>query len=393
MSEAAAPVSCEALIVGGGPGGSTCAWALAAAGIDVVVMDKRTFPRDKVCAGWITPAVVEALRLDVDEYRRGRVFQPITGFRTGLLGARELETDYSEAVSYGIRRFEFDDYLLQRCGARLELGEPLRTLERDGADWVVNGRIRARMLVGAGGHFCPVARYLGAKLGSSEVVVAAQEVEFLLSPAEAVHCSAVGERPELYFCSDLKGYGWCFRKGDYLNIGIGREDNRRLSEHLAAFCEFLKNRGTIAFDPPRRFNGHAYLLYGHAPRAVAGGGVLLIGDAAGLAYTQSGEGIRPAVESALLAAQTILDASGEYSLDQIRAYGEKLVVRFGPRERRGVSEYLPGALKTAAARVLMARPWFTRRVVLDGWFLHRGEASLSQTTLLRERAARVASAA
>ena len=58
--------ACEVLIVGGGPAGSACAWALRNRGCDVVVMDKATFPRDKVCAGWITPAVlderIEALR-------------------------------------------------------------------------------------------------------------------------------------------------------------------------------------------------------------------------------------------------------------------------------------------------------------------------------------------
>jgi len=393
MSDAIAPLSCEVLVVGGGPGGSACAWALARAGIDVLVMDKRNFPRDKVCAGWITPAVVASLELDVDDYRRGRVFQPITGFRTGLLGGAIVDTDYAHPVSYGIRRFEFDEYLLRRCGARLALGESLRTLARDDRGWIVNGRIRARMLVGAGGHFCPVARHMGANLGSSESVVAAQEVEFLLTPAQASVCPAVGERPELYFCADLKGYGWCFRKGDYLNIGLGREDNHRLSDHLAAFCDFLKRRGTIACDPPSRFSGHAYLLYAHAPREVAGAGVLLIGDAAGLAYTQSGEGIRPAVESALMAAEVIVVAGGQYTIERLAPYRGKLMQRFGPRASRGLAEYLPSAMKGALARVLMASPWFTRRVVLDGWFLHVGEGPLPPPQLQAGNMRRIASAA
>ena len=61
--------SCDVLIVGGGPAGSTCAWQLRQAGLDVLVMDKQTFPRDKVCAGWITPAVVESLELDLRRLR------------------------------------------------------------------------------------------------------------------------------------------------------------------------------------------------------------------------------------------------------------------------------------------------------------------------------------
>jgi flavin-dependent dehydrogenase len=393
MSDAAPDIFCEVLIVGGGPGGSTCAWALARAGVDVVVMDKRAFPRDKVCAGWITPAVVESLELDAEAYRRGRVFQPITGFRTGLLGGLEVDTDYPDTVSYGIRRFEFDDYLLRRSGARLVLGETLRTLERTGEGWLVNGCIRARMLVGAGGHFCPVARHLGADLGSSESIVAAQEVEFAMTPEQARRCTALGERPELYFCADLKGYGWCFRKGPYLNIGLGREDNHRLGDHLGAFLEFLRQRGTVDFDLPSRFNGHAYLLYDHAPREVVADAALLIGDAAGLAYTQSGEGIRPAVESALMAAETILSAVGTYPAERLAPYRERLTARFGPRQSRSLSEHLPSGLKRAMARTLMASRWFTRRVVLDGWFLHSGVAPLALAADHSAQSPRIASAA
>src|SRR5216110_3466813 len=99
--------TCDALIVGGGPAGSTCAWKLRQAGLDVVVADSALFPREKVCAGWITPQVVAGLSLDTSEYRQGRTFQPITGFRVGLIGGRdEVETAYDHPVSFGIRRCE-----------------------------------------------------------------------------------------------------------------------------------------------------------------------------------------------------------------------------------------------------------------------------------------------
>src|SRR5689334_18636957 len=120
---------CDVLIVGGGPAGSTCAWGLRRAGVDVTVMDKRQFPRGKTCAGWITPAVVRTLELDAQDYRAGgRVMQPITGFRTGMIGGRVVETHYPRPVSFGIRRCEFDEYLLRRCGARLRLGEAIDTV-------------------------------------------------------------------------------------------------------------------------------------------------------------------------------------------------------------------------------------------------------------------------
>src|SRR3990172_8871 len=107
--------ACDVLIVGGGPGGSSCAWTLRAAGLDVVVADAAVFPRDKVCAGWITPQVIAELALDTDTYRQGRTFQPITAFGVGVIGtASEVATTYGRAVSFAIRRCEFDQYLLQR---------------------------------------------------------------------------------------------------------------------------------------------------------------------------------------------------------------------------------------------------------------------------------------
>ena len=124
-----------------------------------------------------------------------------------------------------------------------------------------------------------------------------------------------------------------------------------------------------------------------------GEGALVIGDAAGLAYSQSGEGIRPAVESALMAAETIVGAASVYRLEQLTSYRDRLTARFGPRHSRSVSEYLPGGLKSAMARVLMANSWFTRRVVLDGWFLHAGVAPLAFAADVAEDATRIASAA
>src|SRR5262245_29014142 len=176
--------SCDVLIIGGGPAGSSCARELVRQGREVVVLDKATFPRDKICAGWITPAVVDELEIDLVDYAKGRVLQPITAFRTGLVGGPTVETRYRRTVSYGIRRCEFDHYLLARSGARLRLGEPLDHLRRDGDWWIVNDAIRSRLLVGAGGHFCPVARLLGEKAsnGDDEQVVLAQEIEFEMSP-------------------------------------------------------------------------------------------------------------------------------------------------------------------------------------------------------------------
>jgi geranylgeranyl reductase family protein len=366
--------SCDALIVGGGPAGSSCAWQLRRHGLDVIVMDKASFPRDKVCAGWITPAVIEALQLGSVAYARQHVLQPITAFRTGLIDGGELETHYPSTVSYGIRRCELDDYLLQRSGARLHLGRPLESLQRDGKQWIVNDAISTPLVIGAGGHFCPVARFMGAKLGADEPAISAKEIEFKMDNLQRYECQVRGDTPELYFCRDLKGYGWCFRKGDHLNIGLGREDNHLLTEQLKNFCDFLKQRGRIPQHIPDHFHGHAYLLYGHSVRRQLDDGMLLVGDAAGLAYPQSGEGIRPAVESGLMAATTIIEAKGNYSRQQLQPYAHRLVARFGDAASSGSTGST--FLRNLLAGKLLESKWFTRHVVLDRWFLHTHQAAL-----------------
>jgi flavin-dependent dehydrogenase len=370
--------ACDALIVGGGPAGSACAWALSRAGLDAAILDKSIFPRDKVCGGWITPQVIDALELDIFDYSRARTLQLITGFKTGCMGNRETETDYARPVSYGIRRVEFDDYLLRRSGARLFAGESVRTIERNGSSWLINGHIRAGVLVGAGGHFCPVARHTNPGLRDA-VVVAAQEIEFEMTPSQQKLCSIRGEIPELYFCRDLRGYGWCFRKGNYLNVGLGRLDQHKLGAHVAAFVGFLRQTRKVAFDLPSKLLGHAYLLYGRANRKVTADGVLLIGDAAGMAYAQSGEGIRPAIESGLLAAQVLAEADGKYTADRLSLYGDRLAERFGNQQEWSsqIGSKLPPRVMSSIGRLLLATPWFSRRVVVEKWFLHSNDPALT----------------
>jgi flavin-dependent dehydrogenase len=357
----------DVLIVGGGPAGSACAAALVAAGCDVLVVDRHAFPRDKPCAGWITPEVVLRLGLDLDAYGRSHTLQPISRFRVGRIGGRAVDVDYGRPVSYGIRRCEFDAELLRRAGARTRVGEPVAEIRRDGRSWVLNGRLAAPVLVGAGGHFCPVARHLDPS-GRDEPVVA-QEVEFRLEEPALEGCRVEPERPELYFSPDLLGYGWCFRKGDYLNVGLGRRDRRGLPQHVDAFLRWLVATGRVSASPRAGWRGHAYLVREATSRRLAADGALLVGDAAGLAAAASGEGILPAIVSGQLAAAAILEAGGAVDGARLaRLYEQRLADELGrpPRPRRP-----PGAFTAAAGAVLLSAPWFARHVVLDRWFLHR----------------------
>jgi len=340
-----------------------------------MVIDGQTFPRDKVCAGWITPPVVDLLDFDADAYRNGgRVMQPITSFRTGLIGGGSTVIDYGEAVSHAIRRFEFDHYLLAGSGVRLRLGEPVKKIERQTGGWLVNGTIRTPLIVGAGGHSCPVARLLGANPGRGEAAVVAQEVEFELDAARQQECRVSGAMAELYFCRDLAGYGWCVRKGNHLNIGLGRQPGYGVASHVEGFVRWLQQEKRIPTRKiPAKMHGHAYLLYDAPGRTLIDDGVLLIGDAAGLACHESGEGIRAAVESGLLAASVILDAGGDYRRSQIEDYPRQLEACLGRRSRsverrRKVPEWISSSL--------LGMPWFARHMLLDRWFLRRHQKPL-----------------
>ncbi|NNE09848.1 MAG: NAD(P)/FAD-dependent oxidoreductase [Gemmatimonadetes bacterium] len=371
--------TCEVLIVGGGPGGSSCAAYLADHGIDVLIVDRARFPRTKLCAGWVTPAVFHALGIDPDHYSERHTLQPIHGFRIAIMGRRPRQVDYGHPVSYGIVRSEFDTDLLERSGARVRSGEPVQSIERARSGWVVNGTIHANVIVGAGGHFCPVARALGAKPGRGEHAVYARENEYSMNEEEARACELQGTIPELHFSPDLKGYGWCFRKDRYLNYGLGHEVSANLPRRTTAFFERYRASGRIPDTIPARFHGHAYLLYGSGERPFVSDRALLVGDAAGLAYPQSGEGIRTAVESGLLAGRAIAAARGRgdgnsYSAERLAPYATELRRRFGaPHGANYWLKRLPQSLLPGIAGKLLTTPWFAREILIGRWFLARHE--------------------
>ena len=358
----------DVAIVGGGPAGSSCAWALRRAGARVVVLDAARFPRQKVCAGWVTPRVFRALELDPEEYRAtGLVLQDVRAFRTGVIGGRHaVATQYDTVVSYAIRRVEFDDYLLRRSAVSVLDNTRVAAIRRERGEWIVNDRVAARTLVGAGGHFCPVARLLNPPAGDRDIVVA-RELE---APLEGDACEVDGLRPELFFCRDLDGYGWCVRKHGYVNIGFGRRGSREFQRHVAGFADWLR---TFVKLPShvidwRTWKGHAYRLR-RPGRLVLSDGALLVGDAAGLAWPESGEGIAPAVESGIAAARLIAADGSDRAADAQRAYDEITTASVA-----GWNVPMPPAVGRALLRVP-----YVARLALDRWFL-RTAAQSSELT-------------
>jgi flavin-dependent dehydrogenase len=233
------------------------------------------------------------------------------------------------------------------------------------------------MLVGAGGHFCPVARLLhppGHSAADEGAVVAAQEIELPLGPGDA--CPVDGDVPELYFCPDLRGYGWCVRKGDYLNVGFGRLDLHGVPAAAHAFVEEVRRLGRVPRTWPSRWPGHAYRVYAWRTRRLHGERVLLAGDAAGLAYPASGEGILPAIVSGQLAARVIRAAEPRFTEALLAAYDGALATRFGtPVASSSALSHVPSSWLEWAARLTMGNPWFVRQVVLPR-FLRTGRGTL-----------------
>jgi flavin-dependent dehydrogenase len=329
-------------------------------------MDRAAFPRDKVCAGWLTPEVFDLLELSPGEYRNaGLSLQPLSAFRVGILGGRSRRIEYGTTVSYAIRRCEFDAFLLSRTRARRIERTAALTFRHEHGRWIVNERLSAPMLIGAGGHFCPVARHLRRGPERAHPVIA-KEAEFRLSDPDA---RRLGSAAALFFCRDMGGYAWCVPKGEFLNVGIGHRNHHRFHACFQQFSDMLQLTGVVQNAALLHWRGHAYLTAGAGARPLVSHGVLLLGDAAGLAYPESGEGIRPAIESGLLAARTLVAAAGRVDRDSLEPYALAVTQRHPPV--RSLSWWSPRA-SAATGRALLSIPFCTRHIVLDRWFLRRG---------------------
>lgn len=308
----------DAIVVGGGPAGSTCAWKLRDAGLDVVVLDRMAFPRAKLCAGWVTPDALTDLQLDQSDYPHGFLVFGELCLHWKMLTAKQQSRQYS------IRRFEFDDFLLRRAGARV-LQHKVRDIRRDGSDYVVDGEFRCKYLVGAGGTACPVYRTLFHERNprSSVLQTATYEHEFVYDWKDA--------RCHLWFFDDgLPGYAWYVPKANgYVNIGLGgmasqmKRQGRHVRQFWRKFVSRLEKRGLVRFGDYRP-GGYSYYLRGNAD-VVSDGNAYIVGDSAGLATRDMCEGIGPAVRSGLLAARSIATGA-DYSIAGVNKFSGSGVV-------------------------------------------------------------------
>ncbi|MEE9257418.1 MAG: NAD(P)/FAD-dependent oxidoreductase [bacterium] len=363
----------DVLIVGGGPGGSTAAWQLARAGVRVLLLEAKKFPRVKLCAGWVTKSCMADLELDPAAYPK--TIQPFSAIYVGF-GGKLKETRWEETASYGIVRKEFDDFLLRRAegaGAVVREGVRVRAVEAgpDGVRLDMGGEaVEGRVVIGAGGYTCPVARALG-EVSPEEVIVLTQESESEVGAGILEKIAPHYGRPELFAEPDFKGYSWYFTKGGFLNIGVGCVGKSpSVHERRESLLENLRSSGRLRADIELTpFKGHAYAIQRGRARIAAGERFLLIGDAAGLAKDFSGEGIGPAVRSARMAATAILGwLEGKAELGE---YAQNLAAEYGSPEEGLMDrlvDRLPDQLIRKAAKLICGNAWLRRRLILEGAF-------------------------
>ncbi|WP_059012740.1 geranylgeranyl reductase family protein [Streptomyces specialis] len=354
---AADETAADVIVVGAGPAGSATAYHLARTGLDVLLLEKTAFPREKVCGDGLTPRAVKelvAMGIDISEeagWLRNRGLRVISGGRQMLL-------DWPDLASYpdfGLvrRRDDFDEQLAraaQKAGARLfercNVSGPVRD-ERTGRITGVEALLgedkqrvtfRAPLVVAADGNSSRLSLAMGLHRDARRPMAVAVRTYFTSARSDDDYLESWFELHDRRDGQDrlLPGYGWVFGMGDgTANVGLGsiksassgkdpdwREVLRAWTAGMPAEYGFTPETMTAPIRGaalPMAFNRRPHYA----------SGLLLVGDAGGLVNPFNGEGIAYAMESGRIAAEVISGA----------------LIRRTPGQREQALQRYPGVLK------------------------------------------------
>ncbi len=306
----------DVLVIGAGPAGSAAATILGGAGVDVVMVDREKFPRDKVCGDAVSNGAMDLLEeLGADEFIRTRPHSLVTHGVAVLPNGARVEREYARP-GYIVPRFTLDDGIKRAAecaGARVFEGVTVRKLDMDG------GRVcgaqgpniewKAKVVIAADGYGSVGLSVLGRDkprgrlLGVSSTVYV-RGMTYPNGPSVADH----------FFEHELPcGYGWIFPEVSGLaNVGVYlREDAYRAKGvPLAKLLESFMSRHPDRFDQVQPVGkARTWLLpLAPVPGAAAGHGLILAGDAGGFVDPLSGEGIWQALHTGMHAGRVAAEA-------------------------------------------------------------------------------------
>jgi geranylgeranyl reductase family protein len=342
----------EVIVVGAGPSGSATAITLAQQGHDVLLLDRKEFPRDKTCGDGIPAGAIEILyALGMEEKIREADFYPVDKLLLSSPRSYVLEADLKPGIkgasSYVVPRTQFDAVIQQHAvdiGVEFQQAQvqgPIVENERVvGVRAKMNGateEIRSKIVVGADGVTSAVARALRPDKHEEK------------HRAIALRCYTedLEVRPhqvEFYLYKDiLPGYAWIFPFSEgQANLGLGmrvdkyREADKSLEEMVDVFLNMPLIKNRLSLGGVLRDVAVWQLNFGSRTMQRAYDGAVLVGDAAGLINPLTGGGIHNGLQSAMLAGKIVHNAlrNDDTSLDALRRYDIELEEKMHSSMRR-----------------------------------------------------------